>query len=271
MLDAATNEKNTALTSQQTAQTQLTESNTAVASATTALQQAEQAVVTAREQFTVAEQAVATAGENPEAQAAAATQLATAQTTVESMTMLRDQAMTSLAALQTTQQTAAAAVTTADARLATAEQTLKQTTDAKAAAEQRFKDQENASKAQDLGYQPPSTPIVVTIKPAPVALTVKPANEGKVTIGTTLQVTVDIARVNNFTGGVTLQLAPSPGAVGISAEPITLAADQTTGTLTIAVAADAPEQTLPFTAVRALADFEGSAVVDQNFSLVIVK
>lgn len=142
---------------------------------------------------------------------------------------------------------------------------------AKAAADQKFKAADAYAKAANLNFHPTTTPIVITVKPAPYTLTATPAESGNVKAGGKNEVKCEIKRQNGFVGPVTLTLPVPPGVVGIKADPVMITADQTSGTLVIEAAADAAEAMLANMVVRAASQFEGDAAVDQPVSLKIVK
>jgi hypothetical protein len=80
-----------------------------------------------------------------------------------------------------------------------------------------------------------------------------------------------VKRQNGFAGPVTLTLPLPPGVAGVKAEPVTIPADQTSGVLVVEAAADAPEAGLANMVVRAVAEFDGEAAVDQPVTLKVVK
>jgi hypothetical protein len=70
---------------------------------------------------------------------------------------------------------------------------------------------------------------------------------------------------------VTLTLPLPPGVAGLSAEPVTVPADQNEGVLAIQAAADATEGKLPNMVIRASMEFQGEAAVDVPVTLTVVK
>jgi hypothetical protein len=57
----------------------------------------------------------------------------------------------------------------------------------------------------------------------------------------------------------------------VKAEPVTIPADQTSGTIAIEAAADAPEAQLANMVIRAVSQFDGEAAVDQPINLKVIK
>ncbi|OYW17646.1 MAG: hypothetical protein B7Z55_12120, partial [Planctomycetales bacterium 12-60-4] len=141
----------------------------------------------------------------------------------------------------------------------------------KAAADKRFKDADAAAKAKNLNFLPTTSPIVLTIKPAPCTLTTAPADGGKLKQGAKVDVKVAIKRQNDFTGPVTLTLDVPPNVKGLQAAPVTVPADQAEGTLAVEATAEAPEGAVANLVVRAVAEFDGQAMVDQPVAITVSK
>lgn len=85
----------------------------------------------------------------------------------------------------------------------------------------------------------PTPAVTVKVVPRPVEVNSEPKTP-TVKPGQTTQVKVKLNRVNNFAGPVELSLYVPPGLAGVSAPPVTVAADQGEAVLDIAVAADVP-------------------------------
>jgi hypothetical protein len=163
------------------------------------------------------------------------------------------------------------AKTAAETEFKTADEAVKTTAAAKTAAEQRFKQADEAAKAKNLNFTPPTTPIVLTIKPAPCTVAVAPANGGNLKRGEKVEVKVTITRQNNFTGPVTVGLDLPPGVVGLTAAPVTIAADQTEGTLVVEANGEATMGAIANLVVRAAAAFDGDALVDQPLPITVAQ
>jgi hypothetical protein len=161
--------------------------------------------------------------------------------------------------------------TATDKLLAEAAEKLKTVTAAKAAADKKATDTATAAKPNNIVVFSPSTPVVITVKPGPATMTVAPPNGGAFKKGEKLEVKVTIARVNGFVGPVELSLPLPPGVVGLTAAPVTIAADKTEGTLTIQSAGDTTEGQLANMVIHASMDFNGKAGVDQPLTLNITK
>ncbi|HUG91096.1 MAG TPA: pre-peptidase C-terminal domain-containing protein [Planctomycetaceae bacterium] len=141
----------------------------------------------------------------------------------------------------------------------------------KKAADKAFQDAENASKPQNRNYFPPSTPLVITVKKAPATLNAAVPSGGNLKRGEALEVKVTVNRQNGFAGPLTLSLPLPPGVAGLSAEAVTIPADQKEGVLKIQAAGEATEGKLENLVIRASGEFEGSAAVDAPISLTIQK
>lgn len=166
---------------------------------------------------------------------------------------------------------AAEAKVAADKLLAEVAQKLKDVTAAKAAADKKATDTETAAKPANIVVFSPSNPVVVTVKPAPVTLTVAAPNNGALKRGEKLEVKVTVARVNGFKGPVELTLPLPPGVVGLTAAPVVIPEDKTEGILVIQAAADTTEGALANLVVHATADFNGKTSVDQPLAITISK
>ena len=134
--------------------------------------------------------------------------------------------------------------------------------DAKQAADTRVTNAENAAKPTTIDIASPSTPIVLTIRKAPVRLTANVPNDGNIRRGDRLEVKVNVKRINDFSGPVTLNLPLPPGVTGLHAGPVTIPAGQTQGTLAIRASAQGTEGNLANMVVRATMNFRGRAAVD---------
>jgi hypothetical protein len=141
----------------------------------------------------------------------------------------------------------------------------------KAAADAKFKAADAYAKAANIAFHPPSTPIVITVKAAPYTVTATPAEAGSIKQGAKVEVKCEVKRQNGFVGPVTLTLPLPPGVVGIKAEPVIIPAELSAGSIFVEAAADAPEAQLANMVIRAAAQWEGEALVDQPVTLKVVK
>lgn len=128
----------------------------------------------------------------------------------------------------------------------------------KAAKEKTLNDTNNATKPNAVNLFAASTPIVISVKPNAVNVTTAPANGGAIKRGDKVEVKVTVARVNGFTGPVTLELVPPPGVVGLAAEKVAIPADKAEGTIIITAAGDATEGQIANAVIRASAEFDGA-------------
>lgn len=138
---------------------------------------------------------------------------------------------------------------------------------AKAAADKRATDTANVAKPANLNVFSPAAAITVTVRPPPGTLAVTVANGGAVKRGAAVEAKVTVNRANGFSGPVTLSLPSPPGVSGLTAEPVTVPADKTEGTLMIQAAAEATMGQLPNLVVRASMDFDGPSAIDQPVAI----
>ena len=238
---------------------------------TEAKEQSNKALTEAETAEKAAAEAVKNAGEDADAKAAAekklADQLLVTKTALENQTAAEKARIEAeLVAKQ-----AEEAKLKAENDLKVLDEKNKAATAAKAAADQKFKAADAYAKAANVNFHPTTTPIVITVKPAPYTLTAAPAESGNIKAGGKNEIKCEVKRQNGFAGPVTLTLPLPPNLVGIKAEPVTIPADQTAGTLVVEAAADAAEAALTNMVVRGTSQFEGEAAVDQPINLKVVK
>lgn len=239
--------------------------------ATDAKQAADKALTDAQAAEKAAAEAVKNAGENADAKAAADKKLTETQAAVKTMTDAQAAAEKARVEAETISKQADEAKIKAEADAKTADEKNKAAMAEKTAADQRFKAADTYAKAANIAFNPHSTPIIVTVKTAPYTVAASPADGGAIKAGAKLEVKCEIKRQNGFTGPVTLTLPLPPNVTGLKAEPVTIPADQTVGTLVIEAASDAMEAQLANMVVRAVAQWEGEAAVDQPVTLKITK
>ncbi len=116
----------------------------------------------------------------------------------------------------------------------------------------------------------PSLPLVLHIKEHPATLAVTLAGDAAIQRGGSIDIPVTVNRVNGFAGPVTLSLPLPPNVAGLSAQPVTIAAEQKEGILQVVAAQDATEGVLDNMVVRAAMQFQGEAAIDQPISLKVV-
>lgn len=294
----------TAQTEQATSKKNLTDAQTAEQIVVVAKAAADQALTDAQAKATAtqvaldaANKALETDKENADlkkavadatiAKAAADTEVTTAQTaaTAAAENLTKAQAVTKAATddlatkdkgVETAQanvKTTTDAKAVADAAKKTADDALKAANDRKANADKAFTAATNVSKANNLNWFPPSTPVVVSVnKGGYFTLTGAVPDSGNLKQGQKLEIKVTLKRASGFAGPVTVSLDLSPAAKGVAAAPITIPADQTEGTLVVTAAADATEGAIQYLALRGTADWNGSKVgADQPIAVKVVK
>jgi len=159
----------------------------------------------------------------------------------------------------------------AEAKKKADDDAAKKTADAKAAGDKAVADAEAKTKAANVNVFFPSTPIVLTIKPAPGTLAAAVPESGNLKQGGKLDVKVTLERKNGFKGPVTLELPLPPGIKGISAAGVTIPADKKEGVISIQAAADAPEAQLANMVVRGSMEFNGKAAIDVPVAIKVIK
>ncbi|MCH7988461.1 MAG: hypothetical protein IID46_04830, partial [Planctomycetes bacterium] len=176
-----------------------------------------------------------------------------------------------LSAAEAQAKASAAAKAKADAALKTAEASSKTAADKKTAVDKSIAALEKSNKPKNINIFPPSTPLVVTVRRAPVTLSASVPGGGNLKRGAKLDVKVTVKRINGFAGPVTLTLPLPPGVKGLSAKTVTIPADKTTGLLSISAAGDATEGQLANLVIRSTMDFEGKAAVDAPIKVKVAK
>ena len=239
--------------------------------ATEAKAAADKALTDAQTAEKAAAEALKSAGDNADAKAAAEKKLTEAQAVVKTATEGQANAEKARVAAEAASKQAEEAKVKAEADAKAADDKNKAAIAEKAAADARFKAADTYSKAANIAYNPHSTPIVVTVKAAPYTVGATPADGGNIKPGAKNEVKCEVKRQNGFTGPVTLTLPLPPNVTGVKAEPVVIPADQSMGTLVIEAAGDAPEAQLANMVVRAVAQWEGEAAVDQPITLKVAK
>ena len=112
---------------------------------------------------------------------------------------------------------------------------------------------------------------MITVKQGPATLTAAVPGGGNLKKGQKLDVKVTVKRINGFQGPVTLLLPVVPGVKGLTAKPVTVAADKTEGVLSILAAADATEGQLANLVIQAPMEFNGKAAVDVPIKIKVSK
>jgi len=140
---------------------------------------------------------------------------------------------------------------------------------AKTAADKKATDTANAAKPKNVQFFPPSTALVVTVKPGPATLAANVPAGGAIKRGAKLEVKVTVNRINGFAGPVTLSLRLPPGVEGLTAAPVTIPADAKEGTLVIEAAGNATQGKLPNMVIRGSMEFQGQAAVDVPVTLSV--
>jgi hypothetical protein len=175
-----------------------------------------------------------------------------------------------LATAQTALKTANESKQQADALAAAALEKSKPLAAARTAADARVAEAKKVAAPQNLTDFAPSTPILLTIKAAPIDVNASVPKGGQIKRGARLDVKVKIRRARGFKGPVTVGLPLPPGVAGIKAEPVSIPATKSEAVLTIAAEKSAAPGPVANLVVRGAADFEGNAEVDTPISLKIV-
>jgi hypothetical protein len=158
----------------------------------------------------------------------------------------------------------------AAARVAEASQKSKAATARKIAADRELAQATQAAAPKNLIDFPPSTPIILTVKPAPIELRAVVSGGGSLKKGGQISVKVDVKRRRGFTGPVTIGVPLPPGVKGVGAKALTIPANKSSSALAITADATAATGPLANMVVRAQMDFDGKAEVDAPIDLKIV-
>jgi hypothetical protein len=163
-----------------------------------------------------------------------------------------------------------AALSALEATVKAADELRKQSEAGKQAADKAAGDAEKAAAPQKIDYVSPAPVIALTVVPAPATFVVEVPDSGQVKKGASTDVKVTVKRQNEFAGPVTLALALPPGIAGLTADPVTVAADQTEGTLRINVSADAAEGDVVYPAIQTTSEQNGSVRIDVPVALKVI-
>ncbi len=145
----------------------------------------------------------------------------------------------------------------AQAAVAAAQQKQEQLTAAKAKADEAAKAADEATKAKDVTVRSVATTIQLGVFATPGKMTAAVPGGGVIKRGTSIEVPVTIVRKNEFAGAVDITLMVNE-ASGVSAAAVSIPADQTQCTLTIAATAEAAVADLANVVIRATtSDFKG--------------
>jgi hypothetical protein len=262
--DAAVNDA----TTKATAAAKALEEATAAANADAANEDLKKKQEAATAAKTAADEVVKKAQEG---QAASAKALTDAQAATKAAT----DAVAAAQKAATDAQTAVTQKTTAkqqaDAAKKTADDAAKAADAAKKAADKELDDAKKYAAAKDVNVFAPTTPVVVTITKGAFTLAAAVPNGGAIKQGQAVEVKVTAKRINGFAGPITVELAMPPGSAGLTAEAVTIAADQTEATLKITAAGDAPEGDVANLFVRGKADWDGPTSADAAVAVKVQK
>lgn len=142
----------------------------------------------------------------------------------------------------------------------------------KKAADKQVQDADKAAQPKNVNVFPPSTPVIIEVKPAPANLSASVPNGGNLKKGEALEIKVTVKRQNGFAGPLTLNLPLPPGVKGLAADPVTIPADKNEGVLKVQATAEATEGQLANMVVRATTEFNGEeAAVDAPINVKVSK
>jgi hypothetical protein len=133
-----------------------------------------------------------------------------------------------------------------------------------------FSKDPNAKTKPNINMTEPANPITLTVRPAPIGLTVDNKG-GALKQGGLLEIGVTIVRQNGFAGPVSVRLT-SPANLKLTSEPAVIAESQSQTKLVIRTAKDSPVGGAASVFVRAAVTVSGEAVdVDEPVALTISK
>jgi hypothetical protein len=268
---AAVETLKTATATRDAAVKKLTDDGANLKKLTEVKQQADKVFADAQNAGKAAAEALKNAGDNADLKAAAEKQVTDAQLATKTAEDAQGTAEKARVDAEVVVKQAEEARVKAEAEAKLADEQNKAAIAEKAAADQRFKTADTYAKAANIQFHPTTTPIIITVKPAPHTLSATPADGGNVKIGGKLEIKCEVKRQNGFAGPVTLTLPLPPNVTGVKAEAVTIPVDQSAGTLIVEAASDAPEAQLVNMVVRAVSQWDGEAAVDQPVTLKVVK
>jgi hypothetical protein len=158
----------------------------------------------------------------------------------------------------------------AESLAAAATEKSKQLAAARKAVDARVAEAKKVAAPQSLTDFAPSTPILLTIKNAPIDVSASVPKGGELKRGTRLDVKVKVRRSRGFKGPVTVGLPLPPGVTGLKAEAVSIPAAKSDAVLTIAAERSAAPGAVANLVIRGAADFEGKAEVDAPITLKVV-
>ena len=232
---------------------------------------ADKALVDAQTAEKAAAEALKNAGDNAEIKAAAEKKLTEVQAVVKTATDGQATAEKARVDGEVLSKQADEAKVKAEADLKLSDDKNKAAIAEKTATDAKFKAADAYAKAANIPFNPTTTPIIITVKAAPYTVTATPADGGNIKQGAKVEVKCEVKRQNGFVGPVTLTLPLPPNVTGIKAEVVTIPAEQSAASIFIEAAADAPEAQLANMVIRAVAQWEGDAAVDQPVMLKVIK
>ncbi len=232
---------------------------------------ADKVLVDAQTAEKAAAEALKNAGDNADVKAAAEKKLTEVQAVVKTATDAQATAEKARVEGETLSKQSDETKVKSEAEFKLADDKNKAAIAEKAATDARFKAADAYAKAANIAFHPTTTPIIITVKAAPYTITAAPADGGNIKQGAKVEVKCEVKRQNGFVGPVTLTLPLPPNVTGIKAEPVTIPAEQSTASIFAEAAADAPEAQLANMVIRAVAQWEGEAAVDQPVTLKVVK
>ncbi len=201
-------------------------------------------------------------------QAAHEQKLAAAMKALQEAQTAQQKAEAENKAAQAAVQQTAKAKSEAEAQEKTAQAQVKQIDAQKKAVDKQLAAAEKQAKPANKNHTPPTTPITLTVLPAPIKLTA--SLPSTIQRGKTVEATVKVERLNGFAGAVDVSIPLPPGVSGISGR-VTIPADQTEAKIKLSAAADATEGDVKHLVLRGTVDFGGPRAVDTPWKLKVTK
>ena len=197
---------------------------------------------------------------NPESVTQAETDLKKLGEIIAQLTTAVAERKSALDALNKQASPAAAEKSAAEQAHKDAEAKLKRATDLKTAEDKRLADLKKSTQPADVSVALISTPIHLRVVKSPLKLATS-NSQVRVAKNAKSEVDVSLERKYGCSDSVELNIELPKDSSGITADKVTLAADQKSGKLVLSVAADAKSGTFALT-VRAKAKFNGVDVDD---------
>lgn len=176
-------------------------------------------------------------------------QQVSAKSDAAAQSKMMEQLQASMAKQQETLAAAAAQKKDAEAAVKAAEA-------ARVSAEKVAQEAEKSAKPQNKNVRVTGFPVRLTILPSPGKLTASVPDGGAIPKGKSIDVPITILRKNEFKGSLAVQLVLPEGKQHVTSSTLTIAADETQGTLKLTAEPDAATGDIAHAVLRATGKFQ---------------